>query len=287
MTTNDSDKSDSEAARKSKRKDKKEGPKRTVLNTLIYICGVLVIAAGLWLSYLGIFGHLKSQKVLALSVLFASLFFLLLGGYFYFLNQALGQEIPHTDNANPPVLDAFSSSLKAIVAPSRGERTAAFFWLGYGSRFGNTLSPIPLALFIEVTKLKEEATITTFSVDAQNKRGEWVRLLRMEVQDGTVFLPPRGDFKNAFKVELDTLESQIGKLEGNKSINGWAFFDTPDGFASDSPYRINIRDKNGAEHAYALSAGRVQTGDAGFKTSRESYDLSKFRQMFYGDVVGK
>jgi len=60
-----------------------------MLDNLMYICGALVVAGGLWFGYLDASGGLTNQRVLALCVLYGALFFLLAGSFLYFLQKQL------------------------------------------------------------------------------------------------------------------------------------------------------------------------------------------------------
>ena len=63
---------------------RKETRPKTMTDVFIYVCGALVVIGGLWLGYLGVFGHLKSQQSLGLWVLYATILFVLTGAFLYF-----------------------------------------------------------------------------------------------------------------------------------------------------------------------------------------------------------
>src|SRR2546423_851992 len=87
MSSHNANQSGSETSAKAQRKAEEIWHKwrgKSVLDVLIYICGTLVIVGGLWLGYLGVSGHLKSQKALGLWVLYGTLFFVLTGSFLYF-----------------------------------------------------------------------------------------------------------------------------------------------------------------------------------------------------------
>ncbi len=58
-----------------------------MLDVLVYVCGVLVLIGGLLLGYLGVAGGFTNQRVLALWILYGTLFFVLTGAFFYFLKR--------------------------------------------------------------------------------------------------------------------------------------------------------------------------------------------------------
>lgn len=76
-----------------------------MLDVLIYICGAFVVIGGLWLGYLGAFGHLKGHQVLGLWVLYGTFFFVLTGAFLYF-HQNLRKTSTATplDTANRPYM---------------------------------------------------------------------------------------------------------------------------------------------------------------------------------------
>jgi hypothetical protein len=57
---------------------------KSVLDILIYICGLLAAIGGLWLGYLGVSGHLKNQQSMGLWVLFGTIIFVLTGAFLHF-----------------------------------------------------------------------------------------------------------------------------------------------------------------------------------------------------------
>jgi hypothetical protein len=67
--------------------------RRTMLDILIYVCGVLVIVGGLCLGYMGVSGSLKNQRILALEVLYVTLVFVLTGAFLYFYQNLRSQGV--------------------------------------------------------------------------------------------------------------------------------------------------------------------------------------------------
>jgi hypothetical protein len=63
-----------------------------MLNIAIYICGALVAVGGLLLGYLGVAGGFTNQRILALMILYVTLFFLLTGAFLYFYQNLRSQK---------------------------------------------------------------------------------------------------------------------------------------------------------------------------------------------------
>jgi hypothetical protein len=83
---------------------------KSVLDVLIYICGILVVIGGLWLGYLGVSGHLNSQKVLGLWILYGTLFFVLTGAFLYFQKSIWEGQVTAAPQPNGPLVDLEKSS---------------------------------------------------------------------------------------------------------------------------------------------------------------------------------
>ncbi|HJP95023.1 MAG TPA: hypothetical protein VJ875_23885 [Pyrinomonadaceae bacterium] len=69
-----------------------DGGSKTMLDVLMYVCGSLVIIGGLLLGYLGVSGGITNQRILALCILYFTLFFVLTGGFLFFLQRLLTQQ---------------------------------------------------------------------------------------------------------------------------------------------------------------------------------------------------
>ena len=91
---------------------------RTVLDILIYSCGALVVVGGLCLSYLGVSGSLHNQRMLALWVLYLTLFFVLTGAFLYFY-QNLQKSLANEPERERPLLAVESTALRNL-ADGRG-----------------------------------------------------------------------------------------------------------------------------------------------------------------------
>ena len=89
-----------------------------MLDVLIYTCGALVVVGGLCLSYLGVSGSLHNQRILALWVLYLTLFFVLTGAFLYFY-QNLQKSLANEPERERPLLAVESTTLRNL-ADGRG-----------------------------------------------------------------------------------------------------------------------------------------------------------------------
>lgn len=88
MNADDSNKGHAEPGAEAEHEGKKTGPRRRkTMEALIQICGVLVVIGGLLIGYLGVSGGFTNQRILALWILYGTLFFVLTGGFLYFLSR--------------------------------------------------------------------------------------------------------------------------------------------------------------------------------------------------------
>lgn len=126
---NQANKGDSKADAKSEHKTEtiwRKWGEKSVLDVLMYICATLVAVGGLWLGYLGVSGHLKSQQVLGLWVLYGTLFFVLTGGFLYFYQRLQNQEAQSV-KGRPYVFFKLTMLKKPLTV---GEKTVIQFVLG-------------------------------------------------------------------------------------------------------------------------------------------------------------
>ena len=242
-----------------------------MLDIGMFVCGFFFAVGGLWISYLGVFGHLKSQRVLGLSVVFGSLFFLLLGGYFYFLKQA---GVSETATAPEP----FSVTIGGQWGQGERNLLGSWFWLSYNWKGRATLSPIHRLIFIRITNRQPvKSMIETYSVEAQTAKGDWVKLVWMDGQMGLVYWLS-GDIRKAMLVTVPKLDSVLSNraLNPNETVDGWAFFEIPEDIALERPLRIYVKDLGGAEITETIEnvpGNSFTQGGASVKTER-TLDLS-------------
>lgn len=208
----------------------------------------------------------------------------------------IGPEKPVVGSTEPPLpLPRYTASFSAVVMPNRGERALrGNFWLAYDSRRGKSLSPVSILLFVSVKNLQNApARIETYTIDAQNKRGQWVRLWRMDTVGGTMYAVTQGkDFKRAVRVDLSYHGFDLSLIATHKQdvpdnpIEGWVLLDHPDGFdpLATTPFRMNIRDKDG-EITVQMSQASPVKKEAAIIT-KEAKDLRRYNKGFYSEIVG-
>lgn len=78
MPADNADKDDAKADTKAEHKTEKvwqQWKDKSMVEALIYVCGILVVVGGLLLGYMGVSGGFTNQRILALWVLYFTLFF--------------------------------------------------------------------------------------------------------------------------------------------------------------------------------------------------------------------
>ncbi len=172
----------------------------------------------------------------------------------------------------------------------RGTRSGVF-WSTYKSKYGDTMSPAQLAIYIEIINLQNvPAAIDSYSVEALNAQNQWIRLTRVNVGLGDLFLCfEGGDLRHAKKVDTKNsfdylLENKT--LPPHEPVKGSAFFELPEDIQQTTPYRIHVED------ALGMSATQI-SGDFGpsknyvksapLNLAAEERDISGYYFRFFSD----
>jgi hypothetical protein len=137
MNANDAEEGNAKANAKPESDAKETKPKdrKTMLDILIYICGACVVVGGLCLGYLGVAGALQNQRLLALWILYFTLFFVLTGAFLYFyknlqkqpkLASSLPKERPEVfiERVTVEILTVGKPEAISLELKNRGKRTA-------------------------------------------------------------------------------------------------------------------------------------------------------------------
>lgn len=232
------------------------------------------------LSVLGIWasrGGLKNQRVLALGILYGTLFFVLTGAFLFFYQRL--RALPKTSPFSVAIPVRLHQDERTLGGP---------FCLDYRSRFGATLSPIHQMIFIRLTNLQPvRSMIETYRVETQNARGEWFKLIRMDGQIGSVYMIS-DDLKKATLIKSEALDTVLinRSIAPNETVEGTAYFELPENAGPNAPLRIYVKDFGGAEVVQTIRHSQM----ADFAQGAVLYpvatvDLSNSRLMYYSEAM--
>jgi hypothetical protein len=164
----------------------------------------------------------------------------------------------------------FLVTAAAKVGSYKHER-GGVFWARYNSKYGDTVSPAQLGVYIEIINLQSiPAVINAYTVEAKNLESNWFKLTRVESRGGDVYFCFQGGDLHHAK-PLDLLENGLDRVLESKAIPahgtvwGWAFFELPQEIRDDSPFRITVEDNTG------MAATQITAGSKGPVTPEKDY----------------
>lgn len=175
----------------------------------------------------------------------------------------------------------------------RGTRSGVF-WATYKSKYGDTMSPAQLGIFIEIINLQQvPAIVRAYGVEAISmKTKAWIRLTRVDVRLGDVFFCFEGqDLNHAKKLDM---QNGLDYLLADKTIpphdavRGWAFFELPEDIDPKGPMRLSVEDASGRTSSQvtglepqSAKTDYIQTAD--LKLAGEERDISGYHFRFFSD----
>ncbi len=191
----------------------------------------------------------------------------------------------------PAPIAAFSSRIRASPFGSYERTRGGVFFIIYNRGEGEIVTPAQLGLYIEIINQQDhEALIDSYTVEAQNRSGEWFKLIRLDAGDGPVFLCIE-DFHKAKPLDLSNgLDRQLRDrpITAHGTVRGWAFFELPQTIRDNSLFRITAEDNNGASGQTAnnenLSPTKDYVQDAELRFAVGLRDLSASRFMMYSEL---
>jgi hypothetical protein len=172
----------------------------------------------------------------------------------------------------------------------RGTRSGVF-WATYKSKYGDTMSPAQLAIFIEIVNLQPvSAIVRAYKVEAVSiKTKNWIKLIRVDVRFGDVFFCFQGqDPHHAKKVDTHNALDYLlpdKTIPSHDAVRGWAFFELPEDIDPNEPIRITVEDASGMTASQITSleprSDYIQTAD--LNLAAEERDISGYYFRFFSD----
>jgi hypothetical protein len=236
------------------------------------IVTILTILADRWLSdkvavavlivSLVIFGLLSRQEIRALldwapanklatiigCILVFAIVGLLIG---LVISRNASSKTGPTDPAKPHVdgVESFVvSEPRSFINMKRDFYASAPLWVRYLSGYGDTISPVAVALWIDITNnLDESETVKEYSVAINTQQCGWVYLVPIRMRDVSVFFIKPGGIHEAMLLDFGTngLDYILEKsIPPHGTVSGWFFFDT----------RVKCNVLNGESIQYRVTA---------------------------------
>jgi hypothetical protein len=141
-----------------------------------------------------------------------------------------------------------------VVWPMLVERKQLGFWVAYESKYGKTLSPVHLGLYVRFVNLQSKPlSIETLGTEFHQFSGEnWNQLFPIHPYGGIFYLPAP-DLRQAAPVAFsagDLLETlRTRQIQPHETVRGWLFYEMAEGFKNClAPERLY-------SHAISVSCG--------------------------------
>jgi hypothetical protein len=202
------------------------------------------------------------------------------------------EALAHTQQSPQP----FSAAVEFVIGSNK-RGMDSHWWVVYNRPEGLTASPAHVAMFIRLINLKPvPARIAAYSVELQNEKNEWVKLIRVSPPFPLDLYECFGTLKKCVErneMMMHGLDRPITEtMSPHDPIRGWAFFEVPEEVRIEraDPARIVIRDMEGAETALIIklehpsldqgedSVQPIMLGHAGAER-----DLSGCQLMYWSD----
>ena len=151
-----------------------------------------------------------------------------------------------------------------------------------------TITPIGLALHVEVVNLRPTMTRIQAHVLDVYIDGSWKRLQTFSPLANNLYLAPGGDLSRATRMNFSNLDvlAATATLETGKSLSGWVFYQWPVGLRQPSPgptferMRMTIWNSHGESQSIIMKRleeeGLSTFGRGGTVLKGEQRDLSGF-----------
>lgn len=148
----------------------------------------------------------------------------------------------------------FRTQNSIISNSSRG----GMFWVRYTSGFGDTLSPMPIAISLIMTNSSSlPITVNLLTVEVREKRGTWMPLEHIPTAGQRIYFID-DDFAVSRLLDFSTngldqlMAAERSVIAPNKALKGWVFFNRPLNFENgeniDLEYRFTAEDTTGKKY---------------------------------------
>lgn len=202
--------------------------------------------------------------------------------YFYVIK-------PAKEGATRPAKEHLFAAASQATMFGCNRAMDGLFWLEHKTAGGVVVSPIHVMIFLRLTNLKDEPiTIDSYAVEIKSPSKDWVKLPRVDVQDGILYSDVSSN-AGAWNVGQNGFDRAIfeRRIQPRETVRGWAFFEIP-GRYCDEEYslRFRLKDFSGAESVEPLEdVSKVDTVQKGalLMPMGVTKDLSRTRRAFYSE----
>lgn len=198
---------------------------------------------------------------------------------------------PSGREAIPPKMDFAVAVEAGWLHPKSMDEN---FWLLHGDKYGSIIaSPINGLLYIRFTNLGDAPImISSYSIEVQDGKEEWVRLVTIDAHSGEVYnRGPTDDMKQARRsnIEQDTFDYAIANknVEPGDTVRGWVFVEAPEADSENiKEARFSITDVfgNKAVRPINVLTAESQSSQPILLHVGETRDLSQTRRQFYSET---
>jgi hypothetical protein len=140
---------------------------------------------------------------------------------------------------------AFTITKRVLFMSATGEvATSGPFWIKYRSPMGDTLSPLPVSLYVVIQNEQGKALkVASLRVSMQAKGNKWLKLTHVDARVGEVYWlgnnPRQSRQLDNQNQMLDVVLSR--PIPANSPVEGWLFFSTREHYPT--PAGTQIRTK--------------------------------------------
>jgi hypothetical protein len=191
--------------------------------------------------------------------------------------------------APQPVSEPFSIDIKVAFPCMRDKGIG--FWLAYKSKYGDTLSIIPLMLYVQLANLQSiPSTINTLSLEIKTGNNDWQKLYAIHRPGSKVLFPIEG-LRKVGRVIFDS--GELLDLLNNRAIlphetvKGWIFYYAPKDIIFPVQFRFRLIDTAKIEYTQTITMPNYDPdvlNNASINIAKEKdEDVSDYRIIEYNE----
>jgi hypothetical protein len=190
----------------------------------------------------------------------------------------------------PKSIPRFPAAVEMVMGTSKRDMNAVYWF-----EIGGTIFPAHTALYLRFVNNGPPAMIDSYTVEALNSAGNWVRLIRIPDLGGAFgafYWVPDGKFSEAARWEATSIDPQLidKVIPSHDVVRGWAYFELPEDIDIEpgAKLRIHIRDVMGDESSQEVRAeeGMHEVGSVHvlpMGASNEKTDLSRYEKRYWSE----
>jgi hypothetical protein len=265
------------------------------LSDPLILIGFFLLLAFTFSRYLikkGVIGPMpKAQgyRILRLILLYGFIIALLIIIFGFALRHEALVRQQQTGKENTITPKPFSVDIKVAFSCSRAKDIG--FWLAYKSKYGNTVSIIPLMLYMQITNLQSvPATINSLSLVIKPDKKDWQKVYAIHRPGSKVLFPIEG-LHDVGRVTFDS--GELLDLLNNRAIlphetvKGWILYYYPEDIIFPVQFCFYLVDTAKTEYSETIAMPKNDPdvlNNASINIAKEpENDVSKYRIIEYNE----